>query len=120
MKSSRTRESNYVSGASVEVTSSSSALVIGPLNLSLYPKRTVYISNEGEDALRNLQIQLGPTSEGPWFDEDISATSPLLTTLGAGIDGFYRLDKADPYLRVLAQASTSTGTTLLARLAATS
>jgi len=81
-------------------------VVLGPRDLTVMPRRTLVFAcaaGEGKLGLAAAKVQVGPTVAGPWLDEDIGATIP---TLAAGAAAAYRMDKADPFVRVLATAAT--------------
>ncbi len=82
-------------------------VVLPPRELSMMPRRVLSITNSGDLALADAEIQLGPTPDGPWFDEDL--TGHALPTLAAGASCVYRMERVDRYLRVLAQGAAGAG-----------
>jgi hypothetical protein len=94
------------------VSKSDPEVVLPPRDLDTRPRRVLSFSvagGSGKLALANAKVQLGPTATGPWFDEDLSGTG--IPTLAAGSNAVYRMDRADHWLRVLAQGATATGQT---------
>jgi len=89
-----------VSKAALEV-------VLPPRELSTMPRRVLSFTNSGALALAAAKIQVGPTANGPWFDEDL--TGHALLTLAAGASCVYRMDRVDRYLQVQAQGATGEG-----------
>jgi len=88
---------NGVSQAALEV-------VLPPRDLGEYPMKTITLSNAaGGAALADCAIEVGPTANGPWLAEDLSATG--LQTLAAGASEAYRMTKVDRWLRVQAKAA---------------
>jgi len=80
-------------------------VVLPPRDLGTLPQRTLTFAcaeGEGKLGLAAAQVQIGPTADGPWLDEAIGETIP---TLAAGAAAAYRMDKADRWLRVLAQGA---------------
>jgi len=88
---------NGVSQAALEV-------ILPPRDLGEYPMKTVTLSNAaGGAALADCAIEVGPTADGPWLAEDLSATG--LAALAAGASEAYRTTKVDRWLRVQAKAA---------------
>ncbi len=86
------------------VSDSGLQVVLPPRDLGTLPKRTITLENAaGGAALADCKIEVGPTENGPWLEEDLTGTG--LPTLAAGAAGAYRMDKADRWVRVRAQAA---------------
>ena len=86
-----------VSQAALEV-------ILPPRDLGEYPMKTITLSNAGGGAaLADCAIEIGPTGDGPWLAEDLSATG--LPTLAAGASEAYRMTEVDRWLRVQAKAA---------------
>jgi len=79
-------------------------VILPPRDLGEYPMKTVSLSNAaGGAALADCAIEIGPTADGPWLAEDLSATG--LAALAAGASEAYRMTKVDRWLRVQAKAA---------------
>ncbi len=88
---------NGVSQAVLEV-------ILPPRDLGEYPMKTITVANAvGGAALVDCAIEVGPTANGPWLAEDLSATG--LQTLAAGAAEAYHMTKTDRWLRVQAKAA---------------
>ena len=77
-------------------------VIIPPRELDTRPRRVITAQVSGR-ALADLKVQLGPTQDGPWFDEDLSSAG--LPTLAAEHAGVYRMDKIDRFLQIQAKAA---------------
>jgi hypothetical protein len=87
-------------------------VVLPPRDLGTIPKRTITFAcagGEGKLGLADAKVQLGPTANGPWLDEDLTGTG--IPTLNAGTAAAYRMDRADRWLRILAQGASGEGET---------
>jgi len=86
-------------------------VILPPRDLGTIPQRTITFECAGGTeklALAAAKVQLGPTANGPWVDEDIGSVIP---TLAAGASAAYRMDKADRWVQVQAQGAAGTGQT---------
>jgi len=93
-------------------TSEGGEVILPPRDLGTIPRRVLTFQcagGTGKLGLQAAKVQVGPTADGPWLDEDISGTG--IPTLGAGNAAAYRMDKADRWLRVLAQGASGEGQT---------
>jgi hypothetical protein len=87
-------------------------VVLPPRDLGTMPRRVFTFAcagGTGKLGLADAKVQLGPTADGPWLDESLTGTG--IPTLGAGQAAAYRMDKADRWVRVLAQGASGEGET---------
>ncbi len=87
-----------------DVSTSALEVILPPRDLQIYPRKTLTFENAATGAaLADCEVELGPTSDGPWLAEDLTGTG--IPTLAAGASAAYRMEKVDRYLRVRAQAA---------------
>jgi len=92
------------------VSKSAAEVILPPRDLDTRPRRVLTFSNAGGSgklALADAKVQHGPTASGPWIDEDLSGSG--IPTLAAGSNAVYRMDRADRWVRVLAQGGAGEG-----------
>ena len=86
-------------------------IVFPPRDLSATSMRTITAACDGGNGtigLASLSIQFGPTSEGPWIEEEDMSSADIYD-LAAGESASYRTQCADRWIQVVAQAATGPG-----------
>ena len=85
-------------------------VVVPPRDLSLWPTRviTAYVATGANaSALSSMQIEFGPTDQGPWIAEDIDEED--IYDLAPGSAAAYRVSRADRFLRISATGTPTGG-----------